>query len=208
MTPGSTILAVTLAYLAIAAIPGPNFLMTVHNTLTHSRTTGLFTALGIALGTSIHGIAGLAGLFLIVLHTGRLYDVLKIAGGLYLAYVGVRVWLTSAEQVNFEVGRAAEPLGKLQAMRHGLLTSLSNPKTAVFFFTIFTTLIAPETPAWAKWTMDIAMALTAVVWYSLVAVLFSQVPVQRLYKRLSTPIRFVIGGLFIGLGVRVATART
>ncbi len=143
MNPVTTIVAVTLAYFAIVIIPGPNFLMTVHNTLAHSRTTGVFTALGLALGTAIHGMAGLAGLFLIVLHAGRLYDVLKIAGGLYLVYVGVRVWLNSAPQVEFDAGQAAAPIGKLDAVRLGLFTCLSNPKTAVFFLTIFTTLIAP-----------------------------------------------------------------
>ncbi len=207
MNAGLSILAVTLAYLAIAVIPGPNFLMTVHHTLTYSRTTGLLTALGIGMGTAIHGMAGLAGLFLIVLHTSWLYNLLKIAGGLYLLYVGIKILVNPAAQLDFQLEHAPEPVGKLQAIRHGMLTSLSNPKTAVFFLTIFTTLISPATPLWAKWAMDISMALTAVLWYALVAVLFSQGAVQHIYQRLSQPIKIVIGGLFIGLGIRVTTAR-
>jgi len=45
-------------------------------------------------------------------------------------------------------------------------------------------------------------------WYSLVALSFSQQGVQRLYQRLSNPIRVLIGSIFVLLGVRVATARS
>ena len=117
--------------------------------------------------------------------------------------------ITQVTGLQFQPAQASSPpVSKIRALQYGVFTSLSNPKTAVFFLTIFTTLIAPNTPAWAKWSMVVAMALTAALWYSLVALSFSQQGVQRLYQRLSNPIRVLIGSIFVLLGVRVATARS
>ena len=63
MQPLFSIITVTLAYFAIAIVPGPNFLMTVKNALTYSRSTGIFTAVGVGVGTAVHGLAGMAGFF-------------------------------------------------------------------------------------------------------------------------------------------------
>ena len=209
MQPVLSIITVTLAYFAIAIVPGPNFLMTVKNALTYSRSTGLFTAVGVGVGTAVHGLAGMAGFFFIILQITWLYQVLKIVGGVYLIYVGIRALLSPVTGLEFQPAQVSSPpVSKARALQYGLFTSLSNPKTALFFLTIFTTLIAPDTATWAKWSMVLAMALTAALWYSLVALSFSQQGVQRLYQRLSNPIRVLIGSVFVLLGLRVATARS
>lgn len=209
MHPVVSIATVTLAYFAIAIVPGPNFLMTVKNALTHSRGIGLFTALGVGVGTAVHGLAGMAGFFFIILQITWLYQVLKIVGGIYLVYIGIRTLMTPTTGIDFQPAQeSSPPVSNLRAVQYGAFTSLSNPKTAVFFLTIFTTLIAPETPTWAKLSMVLSMAVTAALWYSLVALSFSQQNVRHLYQRLSQPIRLLIGSIFVLLGLRVATARS
>ncbi len=99
-----SILTVTLAYIAIAVVPGPNFLMTTKNTLSYSRTTGIFTAIGVGLGTAAHGIAGLAGFFFIVLQSAWLYETLKFIGGMYLIYVGYKTLVSPIAGLDFVTG--------------------------------------------------------------------------------------------------------
>lgn len=202
-----TILAVALAYIIAVVTPGPNFLITVKNSLTHSRYIGVYTALGIAGGTSVHVAAGFIGLTAIFWQVSWLFQIVKILGAVYLMYMGYKVLATKTHPVEFQVQKGADHFGRAKAVQLGFYTCVSNPKSALFYLSLFTAIIPPSSPGWAQAFMAVMMVVLSVSWYAGVAFLFSEPLVQHGYRRIERSVNYLVGGLFIGLGLRLIMVR-
>jgi threonine efflux protein len=70
--------------------PGPNFVITIKNSLLHSRLAGMWTAVGVAVGNLVHVVFSLLGIALIVSQSILLFNTLKWFGVAYLAYIGLK----------------------------------------------------------------------------------------------------------------------
>ena len=89
----------------------------------------------------------------------------------------------------------------------GLLTGLSNPKSLVYFGSIFTVFLEPGSPAWVRSAAVAIVSFNTVLWYGTVAALFSRATVQRAYARVRRPVDRVAGTLMAAFGVRIVLAR-
>ena len=85
----STFLLFLAAALVVAITPGPGIFYIVARTLAGGRTEGLASSVGLGLGGLVHVFAGAAGLSALVMASAEAFTVLKIAGGLYLVWLGV-----------------------------------------------------------------------------------------------------------------------
>ena len=81
-----------LAALIIAAIPGPGIFYVAARTLSGGRRTGIASTFGTALGGLVHVVAGGLGVSAIILASAQLFAVLKLAGALYLIWLGIRTF--------------------------------------------------------------------------------------------------------------------
>src|SRR3712207_9010630 len=70
--------------------PGPNFAITIKNSLLHSRLAGMWTAGGVAVGNLVHVVFSLLGIAVIVSQSILLFNTLKWFGVAYLAYIGLK----------------------------------------------------------------------------------------------------------------------
>jgi threonine/homoserine/homoserine lactone efflux protein len=99
--------------------PGPNFAITIKNSLLHSRLAGMWTALGVAVGNLVHVVFRLLGIALIVSQSILLFNALKWFGVAYLAYIGLKSLLARREDVE-EIMQSrhggARELGSSQAL--------------------------------------------------------------------------------------------
>src|SRR5262245_45423825 len=134
----STVLLAILGALFIGAVsPGPSFVLVSRIAITQSRLRGLAAALGMGVGGTLFAALALLGLAVLLTRVEMLYVVLKLLGGLYIGWLGVRIWRGAREPLApIEV---AVPQGRslLRAFSFALLTQLSNPKTAVVYGSIF-----------------------------------------------------------------------
>jgi len=196
------------AVLAIgAASPGPSFVMVARTAVALSRKHGLFAALGMGVGGVIFAIAALLGLTTLLSAVPSLYVAIKIAGGLYLAYLGLRIWRGARQPLNVGVTREGITAAH-GSFTLGLATQISNPKTAIVYASMFAAFL----PASASLTFCAAVvALVFVVetaWYSLVAALLSSGPSRHFYLRYKSWVDRVAGGAMMALGVKlVASAK-
>jgi len=87
----SALVGIVVALTFGAMSPGPSFVMVARTAASQSRANGLYAALGMGLGGLLFATASLLGLHGLLLAVPSLYWVLKIAGGLYLAYLGVHL---------------------------------------------------------------------------------------------------------------------
>src|SRR5690349_6354849 len=80
------------AALLVAITPGPGILYIAARTLAGGRTEGLASSVGLGLGGLVHVIAGAAGLSALVMASAEAFTVLKLAGGVYLIWLGFKTW--------------------------------------------------------------------------------------------------------------------
>jgi threonine/homoserine/homoserine lactone efflux protein len=199
------LLSLFIADLTAAATPGPNFVAVTEAAIHRSRrcagavVCGLVTA-NLAWATAVN--AGLSALF----HVAPwLYWGMKLFGGGYLIYLGVQLWVSKTD--------APPPAGLgdrgsvTDAYVRGLLTGLSNPKSLVYFGSIFTVFLAPGSAPWTRSAAVGIVLFDTALWYGAVAMLFSRATVQRAYARVRRPLDRVAGTVMAAFGARIVLAR-
>lgn len=129
-----TIIHVALAGLALSATPGPSMLYVLSRSVGQSRAAGLASAIGLGLGGVLLAVATALGLAAIFQESGWALDSLRMAGSIYLVYLGVQmIWEAEAASVEeFKVSNVTRrSLGSI--IWQGVLVELLNPKTILFF---------------------------------------------------------------------------
>ena len=204
MSAAALLLSVATIHLVAMASPGPNVLVVTQTAMSRSQRSALAVALGVATGSLILATLAAVGLGLVFEQASWLRHGIQVAGGAYLVYLGVRVWLGAGEpppSPEPSVGPGEDSPRWLYL--RGLLTNLTNPKAAVFFGSI----LAPVLDgAEADWVVVAAIAVivgNALWWHCLLAVLFGRPPVRRWYARAKRVIDRVVGGLLVLLGLRL-----
>jgi threonine/homoserine/homoserine lactone efflux protein len=180
--------------------------------VTGSRGSGVIAAVGMGAGGTIFACLALGGLIALLQQVEWLFLVLKICGGLYLIYLGIRIWRSASERLQFDqAGRALPPGGfdrhastsSRRSFWLGLTTQIANPKTAVVYAGIFAALL-PEEPRWILlMIVPPAVFLVEFVWYALVAVFFSASGPRRAYLRSKGWLDRIAGSVLGTLGARL-----
>jgi threonine/homoserine/homoserine lactone efflux protein len=195
-----------LAALIVAAIPGPGIFYVAARTLSSGKRAGIASTFGTALGGLVHVIAGGFGVSAIILASAQLFTMLKLAGALYLIWLGIR---TIREAGHLPTEQPAQ-IGIKRAFRAGIAVEALNPKTAVFFLAFIPQFLEPAFghPALQFITLGlISVALNTFA--DVVVVMMASTAHSRLVGRRHLLHRLRQGsGLFIaGLGVSLALAR-
>ncbi|TWA74284.1 threonine/homoserine/homoserine lactone efflux protein [Azospirillum brasilense] len=192
-----------LGALAIGAIsPGPSFVLVARTSIAVSRRAGLAAAVGMGIGGVAFAILALLGLHAALTQVGWLYLALKIAGGLYLVHLAVRIWRGAAEPIRVPDG-TAEADGVLRSFGIGLATQISNPKTAIVYASIFAALLPASPPGWVLLALPPSVFLVEAGWYAIVAVAFSAGRPRAAYLRSKTWIDRLAASVIGALGVRL-----
>jgi threonine/homoserine/homoserine lactone efflux protein len=127
------------AALVIAAVPGPGIFYVAARTLSGGRKAGIASTFGAAAGGLVHVIAGGLGVSALILASAQAFTLLKLAGALYLIWLGVRTFR--------DAGRASSevtlPVGAEHAFRDGILVEALNPKTAAFILAFIPQFLEP-----------------------------------------------------------------
>lgn len=124
-----------LASLLLALTPGPNLLYLVSRTLCQGRSAGLVSLAGTSLGLVVHVIAAALGLSAIFVSVPVLYDILRYAGAAYLLWLAWGVLKPGGRGVF--TPSVLPPDSPRRLFRIGLLTSILNPKVAMFYLALF-----------------------------------------------------------------------
>ena len=128
------------AALLVAITPGPGLFYVLARTLAGGRTEGLASSVGLGLGGLVHVFAGAVGLSALVMASAEAFTLVKIAGALYLIWLGLKTWRDA---------RVVEPAGlqaagARRAFREGIVVEALNPKTAAFFLAFIPQFVAPS----------------------------------------------------------------
>ncbi|MDQ2916232.1 MAG: LysE family translocator, partial [Pseudomonadota bacterium] len=129
------------ACVVLVVTPGPNLLYLISRTLCQGRTAGLISLTGTTSGFAVHVVAASLGLSAVLIAVPVLFDGVRLAGAAYLLWLA---WdaLRSRDAALFAPrALASEPPAKLY--HTGLLTSILNPKVALFYLALFPQFVVP-----------------------------------------------------------------
>ncbi len=200
------LLGIAGAMIVGAMSPGPSFVMVARTAVSSSRRDGLAAALGMGAGGVVFAIAALVGLQAAFLAVPALYLAVKLLGGAYLVYLGIRIWRGAREPLSAaQDERAAAGTGgnARRAFLLGMGTQVSNPKTAVVYASIFAAFLPREVP------LALALAVPAVIfcietgWYAVVALALSSAAPRSAYLRYKAWIDRAAGGVMVLLGLKL-----
>ena len=197
-------LAGLLAIWVLAVVsPGPAFLVLSQLAIGRSRAAALGASLGIALGAIFYAALTLWGFTLVVTQVAWLGTALRIAGAIYLVYLGLALFHAASEGAAPEATAPSAAGDARAGLRIGLLTALTNPKAIAFFLSLFAVALPPDMGTGAKLELLAYGFAIELGWYVLVAFALSSATLQRLYRRARKPIDRVLGAALLLLGVRL-----
>ena len=201
----SALAALFFVHLLVVASPGPAFFAVSRTAISSSRAAGITAAGGLATGALIWAIATMFGLDVLFARAPWLYDAMRLGGAAYLIYLGVGM-LRSAWRGERMKNDAVGPSGN-RAFLRSLGVQLSNPKAAVFFGSIFVTLLPAAAPLWVKGGALAILGINEFGFYGLVAVVLSAPRAQRIYSNAKRGLDALFGGFLTALGVKLALSR-
>lgn len=158
---------------------------------------------GVSSGALTYASLTLFGLSIVLNQMAWLHDPIRIAGGAYLIYLGIKSWLGARKPPPVADFADASPGHFAHGLRVGLLTQLTNPKSIAFCVGLFAAAVPPSTPLWAKLSILAAGAVIEFGWYTLVTTVLSSGRARAFYLRAKAVIDRTVGGLLVLLGARL-----
>ena len=192
----------------LIAIPGPDTAVVTKNALLGGRRLGLAASVGVAIGLAVWTVAAAFGLAALLKASSVAFDALKLAGAVYLVWIGIQMLRARDLLEGAPVGPPAGRGHGLRALRQGLLSDLGNPKIAVFFTSFLPQFVHGTGSAFAPLLLlGGVFAVLTLVWLALysVAVGGASAFIRRPGVR-KTLDRFT-GVVLVGFGVRLAFER-
>jgi threonine/homoserine/homoserine lactone efflux protein len=149
--------AFAVASAVVLAIPGPTVLLVVTRALNHGPGVRRATVAGVVLGDLVAMTAALLGAGALLLASAELFTALRVAGGLYLVWLGVRMWRSRGS--GWEVHDAADPR-PAGVFSQSFAVTATNPKSIAFFVAFVPQFIDPGR-AWAPQVVALILTFVA-----------------------------------------------
>ena len=195
-----------LASVLLALTPGPNLLYLVSRTLCQGRTAGLVSLAGTTSGFLFYAVSAALGLTAVFVAVPVLFDVVRWAGAAYL------LWLAwDAVRPHGSGGLFARrdlPLVRPAALfRTGVITSILNPKVALFYLALFPQFVDPARGSLLA--QSLVLAAIQIVIDALIDSLFVLAAARVARWLAERPVwvtvqRWVLGGVFAGIALKLA----
>jgi len=169
----------------------------------HSRHAACRVVAGIVTATGTWVVLTLSGVAVLLHQAEGLFWLLRIAGTLYLLYAGLHLLGGVLRQA---ASAAPAEVEARAAFRRGLLTTLSNPKSGVFWTSVFAIAVPTAAPPGFYFVAIALILAQSTLWYSLVALVFSSGPARRAYRQAAKWLEAATGLAMIGFGIKLAIA--
>ena len=178
-----TVLAGLLGVLLVGSIsPGPSFVLVAQTAVARSRRDGVAAALGMGVGAVIFTTLVLLGLTAVLARVPLLFTGVKLLGGLWLLLLAWRLWQGATAPLAL-ADSGTDHSNVAASFRTGLATQVTNPKTVIYYGSVFAALLPQHPPSWLILALPPLVLVMEAGWYMLVAVLFSTGHPRAAYLR-------------------------
>jgi len=199
---------VTLALIHFLAVivPGPDFVITVRQSIKYGRLHGILTAMGIGSGLSVHVIYTILGVSALMQTSPVVLASVKILGISYLVYLGISLCFSKSTGKLFEFELDKEIAMQQSATKAfwiGFLTNATNPKATLFFVAVMTSVVSAETPIMIQVYYGIWMCFVNAMWFILVSLLFSSTFLRSWFNNKVQIVERTLGALLLIFATRL-----
>ena len=188
--------------LLVTLTPGPGPATILRVAARDGRRAALSAIVGNSAGVLVWGILSAVGVSSLILASQVAFDTLRVVGAAVLIVIGLRSLLHRRRD---DESAHEEPRRRRAGWRSGLVTSVSNPKLAVFFVALFPQFLTRGSPV-LPYALGMATVIVAldVLWFSTLA--FAVDRARTVLKpRVQHGLERLTGAVMIGLGLRLAT---
>ncbi len=199
----NSLLLFMTATIILNITPGPDMLYVIARSVGQGRAAGIASSLGIAAGCFVHILAVTFGLASLMMAVPAAYEIIKYAGAAYLIYLGIRILITRQTK-NAETPIEEASLRKI--FLQGVITNVLNPKVALFFLAFLPQFVNREANVAAQIIFLGVLFNTSGTLVNVIVALAASYTGIQFKTRIgnSSVFRWLTGGVFIGLGVRLA----
>ena len=196
------------AAMLITVSPGPDNLMVLGVGIARGRAPGVAFGLGCGFGCLSHTVLATLGVSALIAASPLAFALLKMGGGIYLVWLGIQALRSSGGVTMSSAQGADESLRRLFAK--GLLANAINPKVVLFFLSFLPQFVIAERGhvGWQTLQLGLVFTLQAALLFGLLGYFSGAVGnwLQR-HGRAGLWLDRLAGTIFVGLGVRLITAR-
>jgi len=181
-------------------MPGPNFWKIVHYVVVKNKIYGLLFVCGLSIGSILHCLLGYLGVSQLMQAFEQSIFWLQILGGLYIVYYGF---------VLYKSKDAEEPALKLnkseifKTLLDGLLTNFSNPKTILFYASIFSVFLPSLDSNVPPILVPLTILVSSFATNLLVGYIFSMKKIRVQFLKHQSIFKKTAGGILICLGIKI-----
>ena len=201
-----------LGTLFIVLLPGPNSLFVLATAAQRGVASGYRAASAVFLGDAILMFLSALGIASVLKAEPMLFLGLKYVGAAYLFYLGIGMLRGGWQKLRQHLSEAAAPAKEVdvnQPFRKALLLSLSNPKAILFFISFFIQFVDPgyAYPGLSFLVLGTILEIISALYLSFL--IFSGVRLAAWFRRrqrLAAGASSGVGALFVGFGVKLASA--
>ncbi|WFF38288.1 leucine efflux protein LeuE [Moraxella nasibovis] len=207
--------AYLIGVLIIILLPGPNSLYCLSVSAGQGKKAGAWAMLGILVGDSLLMLATVLGAGTLLKIYPAIFDGIKLIGGCYLAYIGVRLMMGAYQTFKNRhaiAGKSYTPpaVAKQNYFYRSLSLSLTNPKAILFFLSFFVQFVRPDYDKPFLTFFVLAVILQIVSFLYLTLLIFSGKKLADIFSSrpmIMTLAMLGVGCLFIGFGVNLWLAK-
>lgn len=196
------------ASVLLTLAPGPDNLLVLALGMARGRRQGVAFGLGCAAGCLNHTALAALGVGALIVASDMAFGALRLAGGLYLVWLGIQAIRHAAPAAAKPLAVPADSCGRL--FRRGLLANAINPKVVLFFLAFLPQFVQPERgdTAWQVVQLGVLFTVQAALVFALIGA-FAGVLGERLARRPGFALWLdrAAGGLFLLLGLRLLSGR-
>lgn len=186
-----TILTVVVAHFLALISPGPDFLLVVRSAFRNSRRRALGVALGIALANGLYITLCIIGVASMLAHSLWLMTTLKVIGGLFLMYIAFHALKARRSDYAFlnrpeqQTSTDKNTPSFFKEFLLGMASGLSNPKNIIFYLSLFSVVLTPETSTALKLGLGVWMTVLVFAWDAMIIFVLSQHNVRQWFAKLA-----------------------
>ncbi len=193
-----------LASWALILAPGPDMLYVITRGIAHGPRAGILSATGVVCGILVHTTTAALGLALLLQVSAAAFLIVKLAGAFYLVYLGIK---SLRDKSAFELHNHTPSVSSQKLFWQGVLSNVLNPKVAIFFLAFLPQFVDKTNSHVASQmvTLGLTFALFGLCFLILVGYFAGAIGTWLTRQpRYTNFLRWLTGGVLIGLGVRLA----
>lgn len=196
----SLLLTICMLHFVAQLSPGPDVLLIAKSAASNSKIHTLKIIAGISVGIVVWVILTLSGFSVLVQQFPWIQQVLMLIGGIFLARMGWAMfkggWHSLRRKNTLDDSQTIVPASQNYFLL-GLLTNLSNPKTLIYFSSVFSLALSSSASANLKFQLAWIIPLQTFLTFSLLMQILSVAKIKALYQDSSAYIDLISGALFL-----------